>query len=117
MKFVVDVCVSHRVVEGLRGAGHEGTLVYDRDPQLGDEEIMRWADRERIRLITNDKDFGRHIFLRQKSHSGLIRLPNARGDVLVALTRQVLDKHQQDLIQGSIITVTIERIRVRSSDR
>ena len=116
MKFLVDVCVSHRVVEYLKGAGHEVTLVYDRDPQLGDEEIMRWADQERIPLITNDKDFGRHIFLHQESHGGLIRLPNARGDVLVALMRQVLDKHQQDLIQGSIITVTIERIRVRSRD-
>lgn len=79
MKFLVDLCVSHRVVDYLKAAGHEVLLVRDRDPQLGDEEILHWADQERVVLITNDKDFGRHIFLRQKSHGGLIRLPNARG--------------------------------------
>ena len=115
MKFLVDVCVSRDVTEYLRNAGHATVLVHERDPRLGDEDILQWAYEDDCVLITNDKDFGRYIFLHCKPCAGLIRLPNAEGRTLVALMRQVLANHEDDLDRGAIITATTKRIRVRTT--
>ena len=113
MTFLLDVCVSHRVAEFLRTAGHEVVLVADSDPQLDDEHILQWAARKGFVLVTNDKDFGRHIFRALASHAGLIRLPNAPGEVLTSLVGQIIAKHMDNLTKGAIITSSARRIRVR----
>ncbi len=113
MKFLVDVCVSHRVVEFLEHSGHDVALVQERDERMDDADILGWADAERRVLVTGDKDFGHHIFALGRHHAGLIRLPNAHGRVLVDLMAQALTRHSEDLTEGAIVTATIKRMRVR----
>jgi predicted nuclease of predicted toxin-antitoxin system len=115
VKFLVDVCVSHRVVEYLRESGHDVCLARDSDPMADDEEILRNASSMGRVLITNDKDFGRFIFLHSHPHVGLVRIPNARGAELVDIMRQVLAGHSEDLLSGAIVTATLKRIRVRKT--
>lgn len=113
MTFLLDVCVSHRVAEFLRNTGHEAVLVADNDPELDDERILAWAAEKGFVLVTNDKDFGRHIFQTLASHAGLVRLPNAPGVVLTSLIGQIVTEHLDDLANGAIVTASATRIRVR----
>lgn len=95
--------------------GHEVMLVSDWDPRMADGEILQRAARDGHVVVTNDKDFGRHIVWRQVSPVGLVRLPNGPGLMLVELLRQVLAHHQEDLAQGAIVIATRNRIRVRQT--
>ena len=40
----------------LRTLGHDVLSVYDENRGLPDDEVLRWAEREKRVLITNDKD-------------------------------------------------------------
>jgi predicted nuclease of predicted toxin-antitoxin system len=82
---------------------------------MEDEEILKWAFHEGRVLVTNDKDFGRFVFLLHQAHAGLIRLPSAHGCATVSLMRQILAKHSQDLLADVVITATSERIRIRKT--
>ena len=115
MRFLLDVCVSRLVGEYLESVDHEVLFVHTRDSRMQDEEILHWAFEEDLVLVTNDKDFGRFVFLLHQPHAGLIRLPSAHGKVLVALMRQILAKHMQDLSEDVVITATRERIRIRKT--
>jgi len=113
LKFLIDVCVSDNVPKYLLKLGHEIVFVSERDPRMLDEDILHWASEDNFVLVTNDKDFGRFIFLGRRPHGGLIRLPSARGAIQVSLMSQILDKHLANLSEGAVVTATRERIRVR----
>lgn len=115
MRFLIDVCVARCVANFLRTAGHEVFLVEDVERGLPDEEILEWANRDNCVLVSNDKDFGRHIFQGGISHRGVFRLPNAAPPILVSLVRQVLASYEEDLTRGAVVTASTRHIRIRRS--
>lgn len=113
MKFLIDVCAGKSIGDMLISEGHDVSFVRDRNPKLGDEEILAWAFEERRILITIDKDFGFYIFHEEQPHYGIVRLPNVPRDERLRLTAKVLELHANDLEDAAIVTVTLSRIRVR----
>ena len=113
MRFLIDVCVGVRVAEDLIRSGHDVALVSDTDKRMGDHEVLELAQRQERILVTIDKDFGRLIFLDGQKHAGLLRLPDIRSSQRVVLVQKVLKKHDEDLEEGAVITVTGHRVRVQ----
>lgn len=52
-------------------------------------------------LVTMDKDFGELIFAHGVQHGGLVRLPDVPAASRIALMREVLQKHGNDLADGA----------------
>jgi len=113
MKFLIDVCAGKSLGEVLISKGHDVSFVRDRNPKMGDEDILAWAFNERRILITIDKDFGFYIFHEEQPHYGIVRLPNVPREKRLRLIAKVLESHSNDLEAGAIVTVTLNRIRVR----
>lgn len=111
----MDSCVSRAVCSDLRAAGHDVVWVPDLfagDP--GDEAVINAALADGRTLITGDKDFGEWVFLRGKPQPPLVRLAAMNPTNQVRVVRQVLKSHVADLEKGALITVTSQRIRIRS---
>lgn len=47
-----------------------------KNPDPGDEELLARATRENRVLVTMDKDFGQHVFVKGAPHCGIVRLPD-----------------------------------------
>ena len=113
MKFLVDVCAGNSIGQLLKSEGNDVSFVRDNNPRMGDEDILAWAFKERRVLITIDKDFGFYIFHEEQPHHGIIRLPNVPKMKRLRLIEEVINSHSDDLENGAIITVSLNRIRVR----
>ncbi len=59
---------------------------------MDDESVLNKASRENWILITNDKDFGEHVYREQKPHPGIIllRLSDERGQSKISSIQKLL---------------------------
>ena len=73
--------------------------------------LVRQAQEQRI-LVTMDKDYGQFIFAENAPHSGLVRLPDVRATRRIELMERLLRDHTRELVEGAILTVRGERIRI-----
>lgn len=114
MKFLLDSCVSGRLAERLRDAGHDAMWTGDWPADPGDSLILATAAAEQRILVTIDKDFGELAIVQGHPHSGLIRLIGFRvteqGDAIL----RIISTHRADLEAKAIITLEPWRVRVRS---
>lgn len=79
MRFLLDENISQTVSRGLRDSGYGVLHVLDtRYCARPDEDIIKFARRERRVIVTHDKDFGNLLRFPAHSHAGviLIRLRN-----------------------------------------
>ena len=67
MNFLLDVNASGIVARWLIELGHDVVLVSEKNPRMSDDEILRWAVRERRIIVTTDNDFEEMIW-REGSH-------------------------------------------------
>ena len=66
MRFLLDVCAaSRRTQDALAAQGHDFLSALERNPRATDEELLALAMEERRILVTEDKDFGGFVFVRQ----------------------------------------------------
>ena len=63
MNFLLDVNVGTTVARALAGAGHDVVRVALVDAKLRDGDILGWAVREKLVLVSCDADFGELIYL------------------------------------------------------
>ena len=112
MRFLVDACGGHLLAEWLRQQGHGVVESRDRGPDPGDQAVLDWAAAEGRVLVTIDKDFGEFVFLKRSPHHGLLRLPDVPAGRRIELMGRVLESHSPDLLEGSIVTVRGDRIRI-----
>ena len=115
MKFLLDRCAGRRLANWLRTQGHDVVESRARGPDPGDLVLLEWAAAEVRILVTIDTDFGELIFVQERRHAGLIRLPDVPAAQRIALLSQVLSRYQTELGNGAIITVRGERIRITKS--
>ena len=113
MRFLVDESTGSDVARWLRSLGHDTRSVYDENPGLADDEVLRWAEREERVLITNDKDFGELVFRDEKSRAGviLLRIEDERPANKKAMLEKLLQGHGED-IPGSFVVVTEDAVRI-----
>jgi predicted nuclease of predicted toxin-antitoxin system len=112
MRFLIDRCAGSRIAAYLLEQGHDVFQMSERGPDPGDMAILQRAAEDKRILVTMDKDFGRLIYLENRAHSGIIRLPDVPSLRRVEIMKRILDAHSEHLTEGCIITVRGDRIRI-----
>lgn len=113
MNFLLDVNASGVIARWLIQRGHDVAEVGHKDPRMSDDEILKWAVRERRIIITTDNDFEELIWRQGKPHCGVLRLENLPRTERIDLLRDVLDRHSNDLESGAIVIALSTKFRVR----
>ena len=117
MKFLLDVCVSSRSLQGfLTERGHDVLSAVAVDPRAGDERLLALALQDERVLVTEDKDFGELIFVRRLPHGPIVRLAELTVDQQVGGMAELLDRHAAELAGPVVITITRGRIRIRRGE-
>lgn len=117
MRLLADIHISPRTVEFLHSLGHDVVRVNAIMPASApDEEIVARAIQENRAILTQDLDFSAIIALSGKTVPSLIslRLSSSRIEHVNAVLQRVLTQVEQDVLDGAIITVEDERIRLRN---
>lgn len=114
MRVLLDTCVWGGAKKILETAGHEVVWVGELTTDPGDENIIQQAFQEKRILVTLDKDFGELAIFKGYPHYGIVRLVNFPGLRQGEVCLQMLERYEQELHQGAILTVETSRIRIRS---
>jgi predicted nuclease of predicted toxin-antitoxin system len=64
-------------------------------------------------LVTLDKDFGELAVVRGRPHAGLVRLVGVSARQQAAACAAVLERYDEVLRRGAIVTFEPSRVRVR----
>ena len=117
MRFLADMGVSPRTVDYLREKGYEAVHLHELgQDRLPDSEILAMALREEWIILTHDLDFSELLAVSGAHLPSVItfRLRDMRPDRVHLHLDAILAHHMQRLEHGAIITVTEQRIRVRT---
>ena len=117
MTLVLDTCVCGGAKELLVRVGHEVVWTGEWPEDPGDEEILAFADRERRVVVTLGKDFGELAVVGGMPHRGIVRLVGFRGAQQGPAAAFALQRYEQELFHGAIVTVEPGHTRVRPGDR
>ncbi|MXW42053.1 MAG: hypothetical protein F4138_03490 [Acidimicrobiia bacterium] len=117
MKFLIDQNRSPHLAKLLRDAGHDAAHTSELGLERAEDRdlLLLAADENRI-VVSGDTDFGTLLAMRRATSPSVIlfrarHLPRAEHQVAVIL--QHLDEVANDLVQGAVLVVTDDRIRVR----
>lgn len=116
MKFLVDECLSTRLVVLLTNAGHDAVHIVARSlAGRPDEDVLAHAVSEARILLSADTDFGEILARSGGGTPSVIlfrrsdRSPAALATILLANLDAVVD----DLEKGAFVVITEDRLRVR----
>ena len=116
MKLLLDMNLSPRWAELLRQAGHDAfhwSTIGEATAE--DHELMAWARTHGYVVVTNDLDFGAILAATQAEGPSVLQMrtaavsPRSLGDRLL----KALERFEQDLLAGALITVDKRRERAR----
>ena len=117
MKVLIDMNLSPDWVNVLEQNGLDVVHWKDiGDPRASDITIMSWARENDYVVFTRDLDFGTLLATTNEEGPNVIQvrvsdvLPQNLGELLV----KVIFMHQSDLESGVLITLTEDRVRLRS---
>jgi len=116
MKLLVDMNLSPRWVEALSGGGFDAAHWSALGPvNAPDFEIMAYALTHDYVVLTHDLDFGAILAATggEKPSVVQIRSDKLDPDVLGALVIDALKQMEVDLLRGALLTVDIDRMRLR----
>ena len=116
MRFLIDECISARIVPPLAAMGHDVIHIADRDLRgHADDEVRALARKEARILVSADTDFGELLARSGAALPSLIlfrqgnRSPEHRAAMLIGNLSQVAE----DLEAGAVVVLTDDRIRIR----
>ena len=116
MRFLADESCDFAVVRALREEGYDVLSILEVCPGAQDRYVMELTVREGRILLTEDKDFGRFIYLEGMSKVGviLLRFPAfARVELCNAVVKLVKQKGER--LFEAFVVVQPGRIRIRRS--
>lgn len=116
MKVLLDTCVWGKAKQDIADAGLDTIWAGDWVTDPGDEAILTIANRESRILITLDKDFGELAIVKKQPHSGIIRLVDISARLQAVVALNIMRKYASELQSGAIITVSGDRVRIRSGE-
>lgn len=103
MRLLVDNCLSPRLADRLRDAGHDVVFAGDWGTDPGDAELLARARAERRVVITLDQDFATLALAYGHVHAGLLRLVDTPSALAVEVCLTALDTRQAELESGAIV--------------
>lgn len=117
MRFLVDNALSPAFAKLLKDAGHDAVHVRERDLQRAEDiAVLEAAKTESRVIVSADTDFGAILTLRGESRPSLIifRHPAPRrAEQQAQLLLSALPSFSDDLLQGAIVILRQDRIRIR----
>lgn len=116
MKFLADMGISPRTVDGLRQQGYDAVHLIEQGlERLADGDILIKARLEGRVLLTVDLDFAQLSATSREPFPSVIlfRLGNASREVVEARLAEVLSQCSDVLETGAMISVNDEAFRVR----
>ena len=116
MRFLLDMNVGQSLGELLVRKGHIVEYVRNRDPRMPDDQVLEWATKEKLIIITTDKNFETMIWREGRKHFGLVRLENLPRIERNALIEYVLKLHSNALIEGAIVIAQSHKFRIRRTN-
>lgn len=113
LRFLADESCDFAVVRALRCAGYDVVAVAEFTNQSLDPAVIEQAHREGRILLTEDKDFGWHVFVSHAASAGviLIRFPS---DARTGLAKAVLlvVQEQTGKLRGSFAVIQPGQVRI-----
>jgi predicted nuclease of predicted toxin-antitoxin system len=113
LKLLLDTCIARSARDTLLAAGHDVVWSGEWSTDPGDEQILTIAYQQQRVVVTLDKDFGELAVLRKLPHSGIIRLIEICTKDQGKVTKLLLEKYAQELVEAAIITVGKQKVRIR----
>ncbi|GAB4196873.1 MAG: hypothetical protein Fur006_44790 [Coleofasciculaceae cyanobacterium] len=116
MRFLADMGISPRTVKWLKTTGYDAThLVEEGLERLADDEILVKARNEGRILLTVDLDFGYLLAVSGETLPSVIlfRLGNESYEMINNRLAEALNRFEEDLAAGAIISVSDDAFRVR----
>lgn len=115
LRFLTDENVSPRLVDFLRGQGHDVKDVKEEGWQGKDDAFLlrrAWATQRFV--ISHDRDFGKLAIAQQEPCYGVmyLRLRNQRAVNTITVMQQFL-KRRLDIQPGSLVVIQESRARIR----
>ena len=111
MRFLVDENLGSRFAKVLSAHGHN--IMFAGDSMRGalDENILLFAEKENLVVITDDKDFGELVFRLKQQTKGviLLRASTTNPEKLFEMVKDILVASK-----GKFIVVKEGQIRVRN---
>lgn len=116
MKFLLDENISPKTADFLKDLGHD--VVHIRDVNLKgstDDDIIEYAKKHGLVLITIDRDFGNIIDYRPGTHCGIIRLKlrYMPSKIVNLVLKTFLKELNPEDIYGNLAIVEENRYRLR----
>lgn len=116
MRFLADQDIYQTTIDFLKSLGFEVVRVKDIGLSRGlDEELLHYAFKEGLVMLTRDKDFGALIFLRHFENNGVILLrcePVTINDVHAEFGR-FLRAHEGMNFRDCFVVIEPNRHRIR----
>ena len=116
MRFLGDMGISPKSVEYLCSQGHDAIHLHRLGlDRLSDSEILQMAVEEDRIILTHDLDFGDLVAASRLQLPSVIifHLRRMQPDRVNQYLGAVLNRYQQDLNEGVILSITEGQIRVR----
>ena len=116
MKFLADMGIALRTVAWLRQDGYDIVHLRDEGLQcLDDTDILIKARQERRIVLTVDLDFPRLLAVSRANLPSVIlfRLGNENYNLINDRLSLILSLYRNELIEGVIISVSDDALRVR----
>lgn len=116
MRLLLDTCVWRGAADALSRSGHDVRWIGDETEDPGDEAVLECARQEGRVLVTLDKDFGELAVLWGARHVGIVRIVQIRAADQGPVCHAAVTKYEDEIMNGAIVTVEPNRVRVRTSD-
>lgn len=116
MRFLIDHDVYQVTIDFLMGLGHDVVRVKDVGlSQALDVDLLHYSYKERLVLVTRDKDFGALVFLKHINNYGVIflRCDPITIDNVHNEFKRFLKAHKDMSFQNSFIVMESNRHRIR----
>ena len=118
MKLLIDSALSHTISQKLRSVGYDAIHVRERGLQTApDLQILQLAEKEDRVLVSADTDFGTLLALRDKSRPTVVLIRKNVGtkpNEIFYFLKDILPKLAEELEKGCIVTLTDDRVRIRT---
>ena len=114
-KLLANENIPMRVVQQLQDRGYDVVSVLEKEVGMSDDSVITVAQNEGRIVLTFDKDFGEKVFKEKKQIEGVILLRfSPESEEVVLLKIQVVLRDFQDELKGNFLTVTKNRVKIRS---